>query len=157
MCWMCDNPWATAADAIDNLRGIIRRNGWAIQYVEDDRAPFAYTIGLYAHGLPEWVVTGLSICDARDVLNRVAGHVLCAGALSPGERIRFDDWHPMEVIDVDHPDAHLNYAFAVARTEITARQIVWADHREHWPWDRAFRHRPYRQFLMGARAIPRPG
>jgi len=30
-----------------------------VQYVESDRAPYAYTVGLREHGLPELLVTGL--------------------------------------------------------------------------------------------------
>jgi hypothetical protein len=157
MCWMCDNPGATIADAIANVRGIIRTNGWAIQYVEDDRAPYAYTIGLHAHKLPEWVVTGMTPRDSANVLNRVAGHVMCSGALRPGDLVPFDDWHAMETLEVDHPDAHLNYAIAIEGPAVTARQLAWADHYGKWPWDRSFRHKPFRQFLLGTRATRRPG
>ena len=59
MCWLCDHPEATRNDYFDVLREKMRKNGWAIQYVED-RIPFAYTIGLHDCGLPELLVTGVS-------------------------------------------------------------------------------------------------
>ena len=60
MCWMCDHPEASAQDYLDVLRTKMRKNGWAVQYVESDRIRFAYTIGLHDWGLPELLVTGVS-------------------------------------------------------------------------------------------------
>ena len=60
MCWMYDHPEASAQDYLDVLRTKMRKNGWAVQYVESDRIPFAYTIGLHDWGLPELLVTGVS-------------------------------------------------------------------------------------------------
>ena len=43
-----------------------------MQYVEDDRKPFAYTIGLHKRGFAEFLVTGV-IPDAGDApVERVA-------------------------------------------------------------------------------------
>ena len=60
MCWQCDNPNGTTEEYLGELRETIRVNGWAVQGVEDDRRPLAYTIGLHDRGLPELLVTGLS-------------------------------------------------------------------------------------------------
>ena len=57
MCWMCDHPGATQQDYFDELRSRVQKHGWAVQYVEIDRAPYAYTIGLHDRGLPELLVT----------------------------------------------------------------------------------------------------
>ena len=43
MCWMCDHPGATQQDYFDELRSRVQKHGWAVQYVEIDRAPYAYT------------------------------------------------------------------------------------------------------------------
>ena len=62
MCWtcdVCDHPGSTVDDYLDRIRRKIRRAGWAVQYVEDDRVPYAYTIGLTPHGLPEFLMTGI--------------------------------------------------------------------------------------------------
>ena len=40
MCWLCDHPDATSDDYLDCLRGLIAKNGWVVQYLEDDRFSF---------------------------------------------------------------------------------------------------------------------
>jgi hypothetical protein len=72
MCWMCDHPGSTIDDYLDELRAKILEHGWAVQYVENDRTPYAYTIGLHDHGLPELLVTGVAPRRAQRLLNRVA-------------------------------------------------------------------------------------
>ncbi|MGV0602946.1 DUF4262 domain-containing protein [Mycolicibacterium pulveris] len=53
MCWRCDNPDRPIEDYLDELWAIIRDHGWAVQFVEDEKRPFAYTIGLHDLGVPE--------------------------------------------------------------------------------------------------------
>ncbi len=53
MCWQCDNPDRTIEDYFAEVRETIRTHGWMVQYVESDRTPYAYTIGLHDWGLPE--------------------------------------------------------------------------------------------------------
>jgi hypothetical protein len=36
----------------------VQAYGWAIQYVESENRPFAYTVGLTDRGLPELLMTG---------------------------------------------------------------------------------------------------
>jgi hypothetical protein len=57
--------------------GVVSRStmvdhGWAVQYVESERTPFAYTVGLHDCGLPELLVTGVSPPRAKRLLNTVA-------------------------------------------------------------------------------------
>jgi hypothetical protein len=59
MCWMCDHPGSTVDDYLAEIRKKIRGRGWTVQYVEDDRVPYAYTIGLTRLGLPEFLMTGI--------------------------------------------------------------------------------------------------
>ena len=137
MCWMCDHPEATVEDSLDNVRGIIRSHGWAIQYVEVDRAPFAYTVGLHALGLPELLVTGVEPETAAALLNQMARNALCDGPPRVGAQMRVNDVGPLvEIVEVTHPDAHMGYAIAIEGPDITARQVVWADVHGRWPWGR---------------------
>ena len=46
MCWMCDHPASSRQDYLAELRARMLKHGWAVQYVESDRVPFAYTVGL---------------------------------------------------------------------------------------------------------------
>lgn len=72
MCWMCDHPEATAEEYLDEVYGIMLMHGWAVQHVECERRPFAYTVGLTRRGLPELVVTGLSPRRGQRLLNIAA-------------------------------------------------------------------------------------
>ena len=61
MCRQCDNPSdSDAEEDIDGLRAFVREHGWAIKYVDDERHPYAYTMGLHELGLPELLVTGVT-------------------------------------------------------------------------------------------------
>jgi hypothetical protein len=83
MCWMCDHPNATREDYSDVLRTKMLRAGWAVQYVESDRNPFAYTVGLHDWGRPELLITGVSPARACRLLNSVTRDALrrsCAGS-----------------------------------------------------------------------------
>lgn len=53
MCWKCDHPGRTMTDFLNYVYAKVLKNGWAAQYVESDRWPFAYTVGLVCMGLPE--------------------------------------------------------------------------------------------------------
>lgn len=45
----------------------------------------------------------------------------------------------IEIVELAHPDAHLDTAVALFGRELRALQLVWADDRGHWPWERGFR------------------
>ena len=47
MCWKCDHPEATTQDWLELLYERVKEDGWTPMFVEDDRRPFAYTIGLH--------------------------------------------------------------------------------------------------------------
>jgi hypothetical protein len=84
MCWMCDHPGSTKDDYLAEVCAKIRRYGWAIQYVQCDRVPHAYTIGRTPHGLPELLVTGVSPERAHQLLD----DWLIRRNLTQGERRR---------------------------------------------------------------------
>jgi len=80
---------------------IVRRHGWALQYVggEEESPPFAYTIGLFGLGHPELVVFGLDYSSAAGLLNGLGAKVrenedILAGQILPFEgtdtRVRAD-------------------------------------------------------------------
>ena len=129
MCWMCDHPEASAQDYLYVLRTKMRKNGWAVQYVDSDRIPFAYTIGLHDWGLPELLVTGVSPPRASRLLNGVARDALRGLSLTPGSQIKVEAGPLIEIVDVDHPDAHMGWAIESGGPDVRARQWVWADGR----------------------------
>lgn len=155
MCWACDNP---GGDPLRNVHELMVRHGWAVQGVERhrDRPPWAYTVGLTEAGLPELVVTGMGLAEACDLLNDVAHHVVHAEPPVPGERIPFEGGPLVEVVRLNTPEAHLHTAVALFGPGVRALQLVWADDRGHWPWERGFRGLRGGQPVLGARCRPRP-
>lgn len=155
MCWHCDNPDKTAQDYYEEVAlPIIRRSGWMVQFVGGTRryAPLAYTVGLTDAGLPELVATGLSAPRAARLLNAVAFHYLHADPVPEhGDRIRLNDGPCLEVVALPHPDAHLFVAINLYGGAVRAQQLVWADDRGRWPWERGHRASRGGQPVLGPR------
>ena len=154
MCWRCDHPEATMEDWLDLLRQTVDNHGWAVQFVESDSNPFAYTIGLHPRGLPELMVTGLTPQRATLTLNSVADYLVNGGRPLPGELIAIGAEIELVVVHVDHPEAHLNMAIALYGSEVKALQLVWADDRGHRPWCPEFGNGRARQPVFGVRVDP---
>jgi hypothetical protein len=154
MCWLCDHPGATEFDYLEHIRDVIAYSGFAIQGVEGDRrnSPWAYTVGLSAHGKPELVVTGLSIARSVRLLNDVAPHLMHADAPQPGEVVPLLDAPVIEIVEITEPTEYLGIAVAIFGPEIRALQLVHADDRGHWPWEVGFRGSRGGQPLLGKRA-----
>ena len=155
MCWMCDHPGSTVDDYLAEIRAKIRRRGWTVQYVEDDRVPYAYTIGLTHHGLPEFLMTGISPELALQVLGGIAESAPEVDVPEPGERRIFRGGTLVEVVEVEQPDAHMNAAVAIYGP-LRALQLVWADGRGRWPWAAGFNYGRGTQPVLGVRVAPNP-
>ncbi len=152
MCWLCDNPDKTQTDYLDLLREQILIHGWIVQYVEHDRRPWAYTIGLHGHGLPELLVTGLAPKKAVWLLNTFAKRTLAGLSSAPGDQVSLPAGTRLELVRIARPDAHLDMAIAVEGPGITAVQLVWADGRGRWPWAPGFDGGLRCQPVLGARS-----
>lgn len=152
MCWRCDNPDRPIEDYLEELWAIIRDHGWAVQFVEDEKRPFAYTIGLHDLGVPELLISGVSPGGATHVLNSVARRMIGDGmVLAPAMRIDCQDGPLIAVIEVEHPDVHLTFAIRLFGPQVRALQLVWADGRGRWPWDPGWRHGRLSQPVLGLR------
>ncbi|MCI4674174.1 DUF4262 domain-containing protein [Candidatus Mycolicibacterium alkanivorans] len=156
MCWMCDHPGSTVADFLDVIRAKIAKRGWAVQYVEDPRMPFAYTAGMTGLLLPELLMTNVSPARAARVLNGVAGLLVDGLELWPGRQVSLPGGPLVEVVEVDQPDVHLPAAVAL-HGPIRAFQLVWADGRGRWPWAADFCDQESRQPVLGMRTTASPG
>ena len=156
MCWMCDRPGATERDYLDHMRRLIDRYGWAVQGVERDgiHPPWAYTVGLTPHRRPELVITGMGLTRATGVLNGVAAHLLQADAPAPGTQAELTGGPLVEVVEVTAPWAHLNVAVELYGQRISGLQLVHADKRGRWPWDRAYQGGRGGQPVLGLREPP---
>jgi hypothetical protein len=148
---MCDHPGSTIDDYLDLLHAKVVKHGWAVQFVED-RIPYAYTIGLHECGLPELLVTGVSPQRAVRVLNGCGRNMLRNGAPTSGDRIQLPGGPLIEIVTVDHPDAHMGIAVAFHGIDFSALQLVWADGRGRWPWAADFSDGRGRQPVLGMRA-----
>jgi hypothetical protein len=152
MCWQCDHPGATTDDYIALLRETIRKHGWAVQYVEHDQRPYAYTIGLHDWSMPELLVTGLAPHEAAGLLNWSAAHIVRGLGLTPGQQFTDPRGRHLEVVEVDHPNAHMDFAVALCGPDVRALQLVWADTRGRWPWQPGWGHGRRRQPVLGVRS-----
>lgn len=151
MCWLCDNPEADQQDYFNVLRAKVLTRGWTVQYVEDDRTPFAYTIGLHDFGAPELLVTGVSPPRALRLFNYVVPDILRRDVPAPGQRIALPAGPLVEIVEVDHPEVHMGWAVAFGDPELRALQLVWADGRQRWPWTPDFADGRSRQPVLGLR------
>jgi hypothetical protein len=151
MCWQCDHPDKTFDDYLALLRQTIVAHGWAVQHVESDRKPFSYTVGLHERGLPELLVTGLPTKQAGWLLNTFAKRMIAGLRPAPGDHLVLPANTRLEVVDVEHPDAHMGLAIALEGYDVRAIQLVWADGRGRWPWAPGFDGGHRRQPVLGAR------
>jgi hypothetical protein len=151
MCWKCDHPDATTEDYLAELRQTMLESGWAVQYVEGDRMPFAYTIGLTRYGLPELLVTGVAPRRAARMLNTLGKRAVNGERPQPGTRIALPAGPLVEMVEVDHPDVHLTFADVMFGDEVTALQVVWVDSRGRWPWAAGFDDGRGTQPVLGVR------
>jgi hypothetical protein len=151
MCWQCDHPDKTLGDYLALLRRKISATGWVVQYVECERRPFAYTIGLHARGLPELLVTGLAPTRAAWLLNTFAKRAVSGTRHVAGDEVSLPAGTHLEIVDVEHPDAHMGMAIAIEGRDIAAVQLVWADSRGRWPWAPGFDDGHRLQPVLGAR------
>ncbi|MGW0162715.1 DUF4262 domain-containing protein [Mycobacterium sp. NPDC003323] len=150
MCWQCDHPEATRQDYLDVLRHIAVKNGWAVQYVED-QPPFAYTIGLSDAGLPELLVTGLPPERSMLLLNAAAHYMTHKVEPLPGDTITFPDDSLAEFVEMTAPDVHMGWAVAYHGGPVRGLQIAWRDDRGHSPWCPDFNRGGPRQPVLGIR------
>lgn len=149
----------------------IRKYGTCIQYVggdecsccarfgiapqvDEQRAPFAYTIGLYGLGHPELAIVGVDPRTASAVLNDVSARIRAGHDLLPGELLTFEGWtHRVTVETVPNP---AEIAFGANRFyqrpdehSVPLLQLTYDDKSGRFPWDAGYANAPSVQ--------PRPG
>lgn len=154
MCWECDHPDASHDDYLAMMRDKINDYGWAIQAVErdGDHPPWMYTAGLTHYGRPELAITGISVARGGSLLNEVAAHLLHAPAPQPGRQFQWPAGPLIEIVRVAEPAVHLTLAVELCGPAVRALQLVHADDRGQWPWDRWYRGVRGGQPVLGPRA-----
>lgn len=120
----------------------IEQQGWAILTVvpEDGaHAPVAYTIGLTAHGCPEFIIAGKNPFVSEHLLNDLARRVVeRAERFTAAQRIT-DLLDGYDGVLVEGPAtgplrpaaAHVRYGEA----RVCLLQVVWPDVHGRFPWE----------------------
>jgi hypothetical protein len=101
--------------------------------------------------VPELLVTGVSPQRASRLLNSVARRLVSGDVPSPGQQMPLTDGPLVEIVQVAHPDAHMDWAVAFGGPDIRALQLVWADGRGRWPWSAEFADGRATQPVLGCR------
>lgn len=153
MCWVCDHPESTKAARLAYVQGLLAEHPWVVVGVDRDgrRPPYSYTVGLTELDRPELLITGLSKERAVNVLIAAVEQVLDTGTPAVGAAIRLPGKRPGEVVGVAEPGVHLAVAADLFGERLTALQLVYADVRGRWPWDKDFRNGRAGQPVLGPR------
>ncbi len=135
---------------------IIRRHGWMIQYVgggacgvpgcdahdDADAPPFAYTVGMFGLGHPEFLVFDLPPEAAASLLNRLGERVRSGENLIPGQMLEFEDGPRVVFEEVPNPG---EIVFAANRFyqrppefSVPVVQVTYEDSRGRFPWDEGY-------------------
>ncbi len=137
---------------------MIDRVGWSVTLVhssgDDDRgSPYAYTVGLAAHGYPELLIAGLDPAVSQQLLNDLAARVYDrAERFRHGQRIGdLIAGYDAAIIDGE-PTEHLHLGAAIARygqEQVRVQQIVWPDPHGRFPWDDGYAYSLQVQPILG--------
>lgn len=148
--------WLDQEDAW--IKSVIRRHGWAIEYIgggccsvpgcdggDDEGPPFAYTVGLFGVGHPELLVFGLDPETTTALLNELGNRVRGDEALVPGQLLTFDEWeHRVVPEEVPNPgdivfSANRFYQ-RPAEYSVPVLQLSYDDFEGRFPWEEDYRN-----------------
>jgi hypothetical protein len=148
--------WLDQEDA--RIRSVIRRHGWAIEYIgggccsvpgcdggDDEGPPFAYTVGLFGLGHPELLVFGLDPETTWHLLNDLGNRVRADETLIPGQMLTFDDWeHRVVMEEVPNPGDIVftanRYYMRPDEFSVPVLQASYDDLNGLFPWEESYSH-----------------
>lgn len=143
--------WLDQEDA--RVKSVIRRHGWAIEYIgggccsvpdcdggDDEGPPFAYTVGLFGLGHPELLVFGLDPETTSFLLNELGNRVRGDESLIPGQMLMFDDWeHRVVPEEVPNPGEIVfsanRFYQRPAEYSVPVLQLSYDDFQGRFPWE----------------------
>lgn len=141
-------------DFLRRQEQILDTVGWAVMHVlpaadTDTTTPFAYTVGLTAHGYPELLIVGLPPEIAHDLLNDLAARVYDkAEQFSHGQRISDLIAGHDAVLVEGEPTDDLLPGVAIARygrEQVRLLQVIWPDPQGRFPWHAGYSMDPHVQ------------
>ena len=156
--------WLDQEDA--RIKSVIRRHGWAIEYIgggccsapgcdggDDEGPPFAYTVGLFGLGHPELLVFGLGPDTTLGLLNELGTQIRQDGELIPGQMLTFEAWnHRVIPEEVPNPGEIVFSANRFYRRpddySVPVLQLSYDDSAGRFPWEEGYED---------PRMQPRPG
>lgn len=146
--------WLDQEDA--RIRSVIRRHGWAIEYIgggccsvpgcdggDDDGPPFAYTVGLFGLGHPELLVFGLDPATTAGLFNTLGERIRDDDALIPGQMITFEEWsHRVIPEEVPNPGEIVfsanRFYQRPAEFSVPVLQLSYDDLNGRFPWEEGY-------------------
>jgi len=146
--------WLDQEDA--RMKTVIRRHGWAIEYIgggccavpgcdggDDDGPPFAYTVGLFGMGHPELLAFGLDPSTTSELFNAIGRGVRDDETLIPGQMLTFPEWgHRVVPEAVPNPGEIVFSAnrFYQRPTDfsVPVLQLSYDDLQGRFPWEEGY-------------------
>ena len=143
--------WLDQEDA--RMKSVIRRHGWAIEYIgggccsfpgcdggEELDPPFAYTVGLFGLGHPELLVFGLDPDLTNSVLDDLGDRVRSDEALIPGQVLEFVGWERRVILEVVPNPGEIVFSanrFYERPSEfsVPVLQLSYDDENGRFPWE----------------------
>ena len=136
-----------------NLKALIRKHGWSIQYVggdscsapgcdhpEADGPAFGYTIGLFGLGHPELLIFGCPPETTAGILNDLGNRIRKGSDLVPGQIVTFENW-PHRVIPEPVPNpgeiafSAQDYYRCPIDDPVPLLQLSYDDTKGRFPWE----------------------
>lgn len=149
--------WLDQEDA--RITSVIRRHGWAIEYIgggccsapgcdggDDEGPPFAYTVGLFGLGHPELLVFGLEPDTAMRLLNALGDRIRGEEeTLLPGQLLTFDEWDHRVIPEVVPNPGEIVFSanrFYQRPSEfsVPVLQLSYDDLSGRFPWETGYSH-----------------
>lgn len=128
------------AEAITQLRADVatkvRQHGWTAITILDPTAPYTYSVGFTAKGLPELVVFGIAPETVREVFGEVHREVLAGRPYRPGLYQPEGFGFPVWLLPIPEPTADTLIRVAIAEYGAAeALQLVVPDEKGRFPWE----------------------
>ncbi len=138
------------------IASVIRRHGWAIEYIgggccsvpgcdggDDEGPPFAYTVGLFGLGHPELLVLGLDPATAMHLLDTLGERVRADEAMLAGLLLSIDGWdHLVIPEEVPNPGEIVfsanRFYQRPAEFSVPVLQLSYDDGEGCFPWEAGF-------------------
>jgi len=125
------------ASILEETRDAIEKYGFNVTAVGTS-PPFAYTSGLFADGIPELLISGLSHEVAHGVLTNIYDLAMNGLELESGMQISdiLGDGYKIMLLDIDSNKSDMNLTRQLYGEGFPALAVILPDKDHRWPWDK---------------------